>query len=73
MMSLKYQYYIAQPTVSKIISETCNVLWTILMPIVLKIPSCEEWRQIAEEFEIKCNFPHCFGAIDGKHVVIEVR
>lgn len=32
----------------------------------LKTPSCEEWRQIAEEFEIKCNFPHCFGAVDGK-------
>ncbi|XP_011870842.1 PREDICTED: uncharacterized protein LOC105563674, partial [Vollenhovia emeryi] len=71
MMSLKYQYYIAQPTISTIVAETCNALWTILMPTVLKVPLCDDWKRIAEAFEIKCNFPHCLGAIDGKHVVIQ--
>lgn len=26
-----------------------------------------EWLAIAEEFEMKCGFPHCLGALDGKH------
>ncbi|XP_011705567.1 PREDICTED: uncharacterized protein LOC105460769, partial [Wasmannia auropunctata] len=71
MMSMKYQYYIAQPTISKIIVETCNELWDTLMPIVLKKPVYDEWENIAEGFEIKCHFPHCLGAIDGKHVVVQ--
>jgi len=72
MMSLKYQYYVAQSTITNIIKETCNVLWTTLMPIVLKVPTYNTWKQIAENFELKCNFPHCIGAVDGKHVIIQV-
>lgn len=32
--------------------------------------SREEWKQIAQDFERKWNFPHCLGAVDGKHVRI---
>lgn len=42
------------------------------MSIVLKVPTYDKWKQIAEKFEMKCNFPHCIGAVDGKHVVIQV-
>jgi len=76
MMSLKYQYYIAQSTITNIIKkhnkETCNALWTTLMSIVLKVPTYDTWKQIAENFELKCNFPHCISAVDGKHVVVQV-
>lgn len=72
MMSLKYQYYIAQPTISQIIVETCNALWTYLMPRVLNELSCDDWLNVAQEFDIKCHFPHCLGAVDGKHVIVQV-
>ncbi|KYN22457.1 hypothetical protein ALC57_05142 [Trachymyrmex cornetzi] len=71
MMSLKYQYYVAQSTITNIIKETCNVLWSMLMPIVLKVPTHDTWKQIAKKFELNCHFPHCIGAVDGKHVVIQ--
>jgi len=29
-----------------------------------------EWLAIAEEYAAKSNFPHCLGAMDGKHVAI---
>lgn len=31
----------------------------------------EEWLKISYDFEKKWNFPHCRGAIDGKHVTIQ--
>lgn len=37
------------------------------------MPSTEaDWKKIATDFEQKWNFPHCIGAIDGKHVVMNV-
>ena len=29
-----------------------------------------EWMAVAEQFLTKCNFTHCLGSIDGKHVQI---
>ena len=38
----------------------------------LKVPTTEAaWKRISEEFDYKWNFPHCLGAIDGKHIVIQ--
>jgi hypothetical protein len=58
--------------VSKIIKETCDVIWDCLKETVLSVPSKEKWEDIAAGFEERWNFPHCLGAIDGKHIVIEV-
>ena len=42
------------------------------MPNYMKIPSsAEEWLDIAKKFEEKWNFPHCLGAVDGKHIVMK--
>ena len=30
-----------------------------------------EWKRVAAEFNEKWNFPHCIGAMDGKHVLIK--
>lgn len=36
------------------------------------MPSTEEhWLRISEEYENKWNFPHCVGAIDGKHIQLQ--
>jgi len=73
MVSISYQYLLGCTTISNIISETCEAIWNMLCPVVL--PSSltkEDWLRIAADFENQCNFPHCIGAIDGKHIVIQV-
>ena len=72
-VTLATSYRISPPVIGRIIKETCAVIWNVLMSRdVFKAPSnFIEWLKIAEEFENKWNFPHCLGAIDGKHVVIQ--
>lgn len=72
MASLAMSYRIGKSTVSGIIQETCEAIWKVLQPQVLEQPSQQDWIKIEDEFFKKWNFPHCIGAIDGKHVVIQV-
>jgi len=30
----------------------------------------QQWEAIVEQFEQNANFPHCIGAVDGKHIRI---
>ncbi|EZA59386.1 hypothetical protein X777_00508 [Ooceraea biroi] len=72
MISVSYAFRVAPNTVSKIISETCDVIWDTLKDMVFVKPSEDNWRRIADEFGEKWNFPNCFGAIDGKHIILQV-
>ena len=70
--SLSFSYRIGKATVSKIVSETSLAIYNALKQPYLKPPSSEkEWSSISSGFEDTWNFPHCIGAIDGKHIRIE--
>lgn len=48
----------------------CKYLFVIYY--ILQKPSTpDEWRTVAQGFHKQWNFPHCVGALDGKHVVIQ--
>ena len=63
-------YRISQSTVCKIITETCDATWAVLMREgFLTCPSMKkEWKEISQSFENKLNFPHAVGALYGKHI-----
>lgn len=74
MTSMSYQYLLGLTTVSNIISETCDALWSVLAKHVLPYPfTKEKWLSISKEFEQIWNFNHCIRAIDGKHIIIQVN
>lgn len=31
----------------------------------------EDWLKVSKEYDEKWNFPHCIGAMDGKHVQLQ--
>jgi DDE superfamily endonuclease len=65
--SIAKNYRVGRSTVCKIIHETVIAIYEALQPICLKVPDVRKWKEIASGFEEKWQFPHCVGALDGKH------
>lgn len=57
-------------TVCNLVREVMEVLWIVLCPIHMAIPTKEQWNDIAMDFYSIWDLPHCIGAIDGYHVEI---
>ena len=72
-VTIASSYRISPPVVGRIIRDTCKVIWNVLQARkFLSVPSSQDaWLRTASDFERKWNFPHCLGAIGGKHVVIQ--
>ena len=57
---------------SRLVPEVCSAIWETMRQAYLKMPhNEEEWKTVALNFKEKWNYPHCVGAVDGKHVVIK--
>ena len=72
--SQSFNFRIGRSTVhvSGIIRETGDAICTQLCHTYLPTPKTpQEWKRISEDFSTLWNFPHCLGAGDGKHVVID--
>ena len=70
--SQSFNFRVGRATVCHIIRETCCGIWNALSDTYLRGPeSKEDWRKIANDFESQWNFPHCLGALDGKHVAMD--
>lgn len=69
--SLHDQYRLGVSTISRIVNETCKVLWEKLQPTFLPHPTRAQWSRIADKFFQKAKFPNCIGAVDGKRVAIQ--
>ncbi|XP_039314630.1 protein ALP1-like [Solenopsis invicta] len=70
MSSIAFAYRIGHSTVSMIISEVCESLWDVLQNELFQPSKCG-WKKVAKEFEDYWNFPHCIGALDGKHINVK--
>lgn len=51
-----------------IVYEVCKALWKVLQTECIPTPTKETWEMAAAQYERVANFPHCIGAVDGKHV-----
>lgn len=71
MKSIAWSYKLGATTVREIIQETCEVIWRLLSPVYVSVPTESQYRDIAKDFFDMWNIPNCVGAIDGKHVAIK--
>lgn len=66
--SLYFEYLIGRQTVADIVKDTCKAIWDGLCLEYMKQPTIEDWKKISDKFQVRANFPHCVGAVDGKHI-----
>lgn len=71
-VSLAHTYVIGKSTASNIINETLKAIWEVLHGIVLPMPSAETWLDNSRGFLTRWDYPNAIGAVDGKHIRIQV-
>jgi len=72
MHLMSYHFLAGVSTISNVIGETCDAIWNCIQKMIPRSETTEEWLHLAKKFEERWDFNHCIGAIDGKHVIIEV-
>ena len=69
--SLMYQFRVHETTISKFIPEVCQAIFEIFKDDYMQLPTTrEKWLEIANQTQDRWQFPNCFGAADGKHIMI---
>ncbi|XP_039763349.1 protein ALP1-like [Pararge aegeria] len=69
--SLQYTFRVSKQSISGIIPEVCSAIIEELKENIKVPTTANAWLKISKEFEDRWNFPHCIGALDGKHVLLQ--
>ena len=66
---MQYAWRVPPNTISIVVREVCEAIVDEFAEEQMRPPTTEDgWRQIADDWYRRWNFPHVIGAIDGKHV-----
>lgn len=71
MVSLAFSYHLGHATVMNSVHMVCAAIEKVMMERFLPMPTQDTWKEVAQGFCEKWNFPNCLGAIDGKHIIIQ--
>jgi len=66
---MQYSWRVPHNTISNVVREVCDAIVEEYIDEQMTPPNTEAgWRQLADDWMRRWNFPHTIGAIDGKHV-----
>ena len=72
MQTISFSFRLGHSKVCEIIDNTCGAICEVLSPEFVNAPkNSDEWRKISDGFSILWHFPHCVGALNGKHTIIQ--
>ena len=68
---LSSSFRIDESTICTLVAEVMQIIWKVLCPLHMRIPTKEKLHEIAQDFYLMWDLPHCIGAIDGSHIKIK--
>ena len=70
---LSFQFRISQSAILYIVRELCQAFFKVLEEKYVRVPkTVDEWLEVALRFEERWKFPNCQGAMDRKHLVLQL-
>lgn len=69
--TIAFSFRVGVSTVHYAVQNVCDAIWDTMYMTYLPPLTTDKWLKVADRFEAIWNFPHCVGALDGKHVVIQ--
>ncbi|CAH2006369.1 unnamed protein product [Acanthoscelides obtectus] len=69
--SLQYLFRISKQSIGRVVPQVCAALIKELQEYIKLPKTPTAWKQVSKIFETRWNLPHCVGALDGKHVVLQ--
>ena len=68
---MEFNWRAAHNTIGMFVPEVCEAIVAEYAEEVFRTPTTADgWREVAQAFQDRWNFPHVCGALDGKHVAI---
>ncbi|XP_057715118.1 uncharacterized protein LOC130930875 isoform X2 [Corythoichthys intestinalis] len=71
LISLAFSYRLGHTAVINSVQMVCAAIEKTMVNRYLPRLTTDTWREVAERFWEKWNFPNCMGALDGKHIMIQ--
>ncbi|KAK3775105.1 hypothetical protein RRG08_048314 [Elysia crispata] len=64
-------FHMSAEAISRLLSKAFKVLWDVLQPLELQLPSEEQWKNIAKRFGDLWDYPFAFDSLDRKHISLK--
>lgn len=68
--SIAFTFRLPHNTISTFLPDVIDAIITEFSDEIKLPDTPDRWMDVSNEFERQWNFPHCIGALDGKHIAI---
>ncbi|GBO42712.1 hypothetical protein AVEN_30425-1 [Araneus ventricosus] len=68
LAELHFTFRVGKSTASQIVREVTGDIWSVLSEKEIPPLNNDLFLEIAQGFQDSTDFPHCIGALDGKHI-----
>lgn len=68
---LSFAFLMGKSTICYLIKDVLTALWKELCPIHMPVPTQDTFMDIAQDYYLMWDIPHCVGSIDVRHIRIK--